>query len=550
MGRKFYACAVFTILTLVALSSATWQGAGAQGGAQLPTLTLTSPVGGFTLPVGVIHAGDRSGRLFVIEQNGLISIVKDGARLSTPFLDITSRTSKGGERGLLGLAFPPDYATKGYFYVNYTNTAGDTVIARYSRNATNPDLADFSSEQVVALIPQPFSNHNGGHMAFGPRDGYLYVATGDGGSGGDPGNRAQNPAQLLGKLLRIDVETGRPYTYTVPQSNPFVGAEGYRPEIWALGLRNPWRFSFDRVTGDLFVGDVGQSEWEEIDFQPGDSEGGENYGWRIMEGQQCFNPVPCDQTGLTLPVWSYSHSGGDCSVTGGFVYRGTTYPRMQGLYFYADYCTARFWALRRVDGAWQSTELLNAPGNISSFGEDEAGELYVAVHNTGQILRLADAGPALPPSATPTPATVKFTQAAYNVNEEAHSATVTLRRDGDTSVELRVDYATSDGTASEKSDYTTARGTVRFAPGEVEKSFTVVLTDDERSEPAQESVNLTLSNLRSSGSLAAPTTVQLLISDADTQTSPPNPIDDSEFFVRQHYADFLNRVPDEGGLAF
>src|SRR5687768_2125245 len=244
-------CALTTVLTLTENFG---PGPARAQTAELPTLALQPFVAGLSAPIGITHAGDGSGRVFIIEQGGRIRVVKDNALLATPFLDIATRVSCCGERGLLGLAFPPGYSTKGYFYVNYTNTAGNTVISRFRRRASNADVADAASEQVVITVAQPFANHNGGHIAFGPVDDQLYVGMGDGGSGGDPGNRAQNPLELLGKMLRIDVETGRPYTYSVAPSNPFVGREGFRPEIWALGLRNPWRFSFDRQTADLFIG--------------------------------------------------------------------------------------------------------------------------------------------------------------------------------------------------------------------------------------------------------------------------------------------------------
>jgi glucose/arabinose dehydrogenase len=514
----------------------------------LPTLALGAPIGGFTSPVGITHAADGSGRIFVVEQGGRIRIVKSGITQSTPFLDISTRISSGGERGLLGLAFAPDYARRGYFYVNYTNPAGNTVISRFRRSASNADAADPASEQIIITIAQPFANHNGGQLAFG-RDGYLYVGMGDGGDGGDPGNRAQNPLELLGKILRIDVETGRPFTYTSPASNPFVNRAGFRPEIWALGVRNPWRFSFDRLTADLFIADVGQGSFEEIDFQPSTSAGGENYGWRIMEGTHCFNPNPCSMAGLTLPVVEYDHSAGNCSVTGGYVYRAPTFPRMQGLYFYGDYCSGRIWQLHRENNAWTTSLLLDTSINISAFGEDEAENLYVASYATGQIFPLVDNGAALPPSPTPSPATVHFQKSGFNSGEESGSNVVTVVRDGDTLPELFVDYATSDGTASERTDYTTARGTLRFAPGETQKMFQVLITNDLKAEGAEQ-FNLTLSNLRGAATLASPSTATFTITDLDNPTNTTNPIDVSDFFVRQHYHDFLNREGDTTGVAF
>jgi len=351
-----------------------------------PQIALKPFASGLSSPVAIVNAGDGSGRLFVLEQDGRIRIVeKDGTVLPVPFLDISDRVSCCGERGLLGLAFPPDYATKGHFYIDYTDTAGNTVVARYLLTS-DQNVADPNSEQIVLTIDQPYANHNGGNLVFGP-DGYLYIGMGDGGSQGDPQNRGQNPSVLLGKLLRIDVETGNPATYTVPASNPFVHTPGYRPEIWAWGLRNPWRFSFDRQTGDLYIGDVGQNLWEEVDFQPAGSPGGQNYGWRIMEGMHCYGATTCDTQGLVLPVAEYNHSLG-CAIVGGFVYRGVQYPEMQGTYFYADYCSGRIWGLRHTEATWESAELYHAPFTVSAFGQDEADELYLADYGGGIIYQV------------------------------------------------------------------------------------------------------------------------------------------------------------------
>jgi glucose/arabinose dehydrogenase len=294
--------------------------------------------------------------------------------------------TSGNEEGLLSVAFPPDYATKKHFYVYYTNNNGDLVIARYG--LLNDNQADPNSEQLVLMISHPdFSNHNGGQLAFGPNDGYLYAGIGDGGSGGDPNNNGQNTAAFLGKILRLDVETGNPNSYTIPSTNPFTQTGIHRGEIWALGVRNPWRFSFDRQTGDLYIGDVGQNIYEEIDFQAAASGGGQNYGWKTMEGAHCFGSTTCDQTGLTLPVAEYTHSDG-CSVTGGFVYRGQTFPELQGIYLYADYCSGKVWGLRFVGGNWQNTQLLSTTHSISTFGEDEAGNLYLTSYGTGEIYQV------------------------------------------------------------------------------------------------------------------------------------------------------------------
>jgi glucose/arabinose dehydrogenase len=351
-------------------------------------LSFDPVVTGLNNPVHVTNAGDR--RLFVVEQSGRIRIVENGQLLSTPFLDISSRISSGGEQGLLSVAFPPGYASKGHFYVNYTDTNGDTVIARY-RLSANANQADPGSEEIVLKIPQPFDNHNGGQLAFGP-DGYLYIGMGDGGSGGDPQNNAQNPASLLGKMLRIDVESGS-RTYTIPRSNPFLAAtdpqDQFRDEIWSLGWRNPWRFSFDRQTGDLFMADVGQNAVEEVNFQSASSTGGENYGWRLFEGNQPYSANPGDSTaGFTFPVATYTHDQGR-SVTGGFVFRGNPSSTLQGIYLYGDFINGRIWGLRRTGTTWENTLLTDTAYGISTFGEDQAGSLYVADYFTGTIYRIS-----------------------------------------------------------------------------------------------------------------------------------------------------------------
>jgi glucose/arabinose dehydrogenase len=317
-----------------------------------PNISLVLTAGGFAQPIGIAHAGDGSGRLFIVEQGGLVKIIKNGTVVATPFLNVSSLLkSSAGEQGLLGIAFPRGYGPgKNYLYTNYTGTQGigDTVIARF-QTTVDPDVADSTSGQTLLTVIQPFANHNGGQLAFGP-DGYLYIGMGDGGSGGDPFNNAQNPLSLLGKVLRIDVES-QSGAYSIPSSNPFAGNAAYRPEIWALGLRNPWRFSFDRGTGDLFIADVGQNLYEEVNAQSAASGGGENYGWNIMEGLHCYATTTCDRTGLTLPVAEYGHSlMGDCSITGGFVYRGGEFPVLQGVYLYGDYCSGRIWGLRRAGG--------------------------------------------------------------------------------------------------------------------------------------------------------------------------------------------------------
>ncbi len=337
---------------------------------------------GFTRPVHLTTAGDGSGRLFVVEQPGKIWIVQDGQVNPTPFLDITDRVgSDAYEQGLLSVAFHPDYPTNGRFFVDYTNKQGDTVISRF-QVSPDPNRADPASEVILLTIAQPYVNHNGGQIAFGP-DGYLYVGMGDGGSANDPQNNAQNLNTLLGKILRLDVDRAEPYG--APETNPFANRPDARPEIWSYGWRNPWRFSFDPATGDMYIGDVGQNRYEEISFEPAGSPGGLNYGWRLMEGLHCFNPPDCNPADLpvVLPIAEYSHDFG-CSVTGGHVYRGSAFPALTGVYFYGDFCSGIIWGLRRqADGGWSQAKLLESGLSISSFGQDEAGEVYVVDHQGG-----------------------------------------------------------------------------------------------------------------------------------------------------------------------
>ena len=363
-----------------------------------PHLVLSSPIGGFDKPIFVTGAGDGSNRLFVVDQVGRIYIVKNGAVLSTPFLDITNRVRYQNGFGLMSLAFPPGYVGKGHFYVYYTNLSGSPEVARF-RITANPDIADPNSQQVVLTVSEQVTvGHIGGHIAFSPRDGYLYLAVGDGepgevGSEGDPSNRAQDPAQRRGKMLRLDVETANPETYAIPASNPFVNRAGYIPEIWALGLRNPWRFSFDRQTGDLFIGDNGQDLYEEVDFQAASSAGGENYGWRIMEANHCYVPSSgCSTTGLTLPILEYVHTNSCGSVIGGYVYRGSNFPGLEGIYLHLDYCTGQISGIYRQNGTWQNTTLLNTnlPYTFASFGEDEQGNIYAVATFNGSIYKILD----------------------------------------------------------------------------------------------------------------------------------------------------------------
>jgi glucose/arabinose dehydrogenase len=345
---------------------------------------------GFSEPVAIENAGDE--RLFVVEKRGAIQILDArGNRLSTPFLDIDPQVSSGSERGLLGLAFHPNYSSNGYFYVNYTNNSGNTVVSRFTRSALNPNQADPASEQIVLIVTQPFSNHNAGDLDFGP-DGYLYIPLGDGGSAGDPGNRSQTRTNLLGKVLRIDVDGGSPYA--IPPDNPFVGDPSYAPEIWALGLRNPWRCSFDPQTGDFWIADVGQDLWEEINVQPASSPGGENYGWRCYEGNVAYNTSGCSAaSAYDFPVFVYPHnfSTGGFSVTGGEVYRGSGNPSLDGRYFFCDYLSGNWWSLRPNGLGGYITDSYGAVLSlVSTFGSDYEGELYVARLTTGEIFKLVE----------------------------------------------------------------------------------------------------------------------------------------------------------------
>lgn len=346
--------------------------------------------GGLTRPLYLTHAFDE--RLFVVEQAGRIRIIENGQLLPEPFLDLRDRVgSSGNEQGLLSLAFHPGYAQAGavgygVFYVNYTDFSGTTTISRFSVDATDPNLADGTSEVILLTVDQPYGNHNGGLLKFGP-DGFLYVGLGDGGSAGDPQDHGQSADTLLGSILRLDVSDAGE-TYNIPQDNPFVNDADRLDEIWAYGVRNPWRFSFDRLTGDLYMGDVGQGQWEEINFQPASSPGGENYGWNIMEGSHCFASATCDETGLVLPVAEYGHNQG-CSVTGGYVYRGADFPEMTGNYFFADYCSGIIWRLY-PDGSsgWDMALVLESDIALTSFGEDMNGEIYALDRGNGAVFRL------------------------------------------------------------------------------------------------------------------------------------------------------------------
>lgn len=384
----------FGPVTLSLILAAAASGCGSQFESETPDppsgtvpVRLQEIASGLAFPLYLTSPPGDTERLFILERAGTIRIVKAGALLPTPFLDISGQVSTSGEQGLLGLAFTPDYASSGRFVIHYTDPAGNTVVSRF-RVSGDPDLADATSEEVLLRAEQPFSNHNGGQIAFGP-DGLLYIGLGDGGGSNDPGGRGQSLADLLGSILRIDA-TGDA-TSIVPPDNPFVGMAEARPEIWSYGLRNPWRFSFDPATGDLYIADVGQNAWEEVNVALA-SEGTDraaNYGWNRMEGRHCFQATSCDQTGLVLPVFEYDHGSG-CSITGGYVYRGAAIPAIQGHYFYSDYCAGWVRSFRLAGTSVEAGTdwpTLRPGGQVVSLGQDAAGELYLLIAE-GRVFKI------------------------------------------------------------------------------------------------------------------------------------------------------------------
>jgi glucose/arabinose dehydrogenase len=386
------------IVVLLLLSVSMWS-VSAQ---DVPTTLSAAPDGtayqlveiasGLQNPLYATSAGDGSGRLFVLEQPGVIRVIQDGQLSDIPFLDLSSIVNREvlssySERGLLGLTFHPNFAENGLFFVHYSDRDGNTVIARYSVMADDPTLGDFNSAEIIFTHQQPFPNHNGGQIDFGP-DGNLYIGLGDGGAQGDPLENGQNPSTLLAKILRINVDGEAPYS--IPEDNPATTISAdFAPEVWAIGLRNPYRFSFDAATGDLYIADVGQNQWEEINFQPADSAGGENYGWNIYEATHPYSDQS-DAQGMTMPVAEYDHSQG-CSVTGGYVYRGQALPELQGAYFYGDWCSGKIWATYRDEAnTWQTAEFMDTEFQISGFGEDDQGELYIIDYG-GRVFQLTAA---------------------------------------------------------------------------------------------------------------------------------------------------------------
>ncbi len=466
---------------------------------------------GLGTPVAITHAGDD--RLFVTDRAGRILLVRGNQVAPQPFLDIRGRVRAGGEQGLLSVAFHPSYTANGRLFVNYTDIQGRTVIARFDVSG-DPDRADVGSERILLRIDQPFDNHNGGQLQFGP-DGYLYVGMGDGGSANDPQCLAQRNDSLLGKLLRLDVDqsTSQAPFYGIPPDNPFL-ASPLPDEVWATGLRNPWRFSFDRETGDLFLADVGQNEIEEIDFVAAGSPGGLNLGWKVMEGTRCFGAggcpsatPPCNDPSLTLPILEYDHSQG-CSVTGGYVYRGSQVTELSGRYVYGDFCSRTIWTARRQAGSWRADELLTAPGPITTFGEDAQGELYLATQR-GDLFRFAGT-----PAVT---STVRWTTAAITVLESDGLAAVRAERIDGTAGEVSVGFETASVTATSPADYLDTQGRLTWADGEAgPKTALIQLVDDAAFEPDE--LFLVRFTSPAGVTLGTPSTVDVVVQDDD----PPN----------------------------
>jgi glucose/arabinose dehydrogenase len=352
------------------------------------SISLQKVVGGLKSPTQITNANDGTNRLFVVEQRGTIRVIKDGVLQSGYFMDIRSKVADGGERGLLGLAFHPNFKTNHRLFVYYTRNGGDIVVSRFTTNASNTNVNESSARPLLLIEHSAATNHNGGAMAFGP-SGYLFIGVGDGGGAGDPGNDAQQKSKnFLGKILRINVNgsgAGKFDRYSIPRSNPFAGSKPGLGEIWAYGLRNPWRISFDSANGRLFIADVGQRRYEEVNREGSGATGGRNYGWNAMEGKHCYTASKCPKSGDTLPIAEYSHSGGNCSITGGYVYRGPTQTALVGQYVFADYCSGRIWTL--PSGGTAKTQRADTSQHITSFGESESGELY-AVAASGNVYQV------------------------------------------------------------------------------------------------------------------------------------------------------------------
>ena len=466
---------------------------------------LTPVLSGLSQPVFVTHAGEGSNRLFIVEKTGRIKVRQPGASTATTFLNISTKVAGGSEQGLLGLAFHPGYASNRRFFVNYTRRSdGATIVAEYTANATNPNLAN-TTERVLLTIAQPFANHNGGMIAFGPSgfpSGFLYIGMGDGGSANDPGDRAQNINSLLGKMLRIDVDhTQGALPYAIPDGNPFAGAVPGRDEIFALGFRNPWRFSFDRRTGEIWCGDVGQNAWEEIDIV---TRGG-NYGWRVFEGTHCTNldPDKCDDTGFIAPVYEYPHIGDRCSVTGGYVYRGRKASFLDGAYIFADFCSGELFQLRNgVFKGWGDLGL-----SPSSFGEDEAGELYVT-SLSGDVKKIEAVGLRI--------SNVRLREG----NDGTKSAVFSVTLNRTLTQTVRFNYRTEDRSATAGSDYVAQSGTLSIGPEHTIRNISVTLRSDTLAEN-DETFAVRLSNV-SGADLLKGTGVCTILNDDSIGAAPRN----------------------------
>jgi glucose/arabinose dehydrogenase len=517
--RRRAAPAVLTLVIPLSLAAAAPAAAGL---GEPPLLALVPIATGLVRPISVTHAGDE--RLFIILKDGRI-VIHDGSQvLPEPFLDIRGLVrSNSLEQGLFSVAFHPGYPVVPYFYVDYTDLAGDTVVARYETDPADPDRALPDSALTVLAVDQPDPIHNGGQLQFGP-DGYLYIGMGDGGPANDPQCQAQRGESLLGKLLRIDVDGGTAQQpYAIPPDNPFAGPGDPLDEIWALGLRNPWRFSFDRETGDLFLGDVGQASREEIDLQPAGAGGGRNYGWKRMEGNLCLDdtsacpPVPaCGSPALTAPIFDYAHEEGRCAVIGGYVYRGTAIPELAGSYLYGDICTGELWVADLDGAAWRSRLLPINVSLLTSFGEDAAGELVLTSFDGG-VYRLTGVP-------VPDAGAFELAQGAYETAEGAGALAVTVRRTGGDEGLVSVGFAAEPGTAAAGEDFEAVSGTLVWADGEVaEKSFTVKLIDDGAIEP-DETFLVRLADPAGGAILGFPAAATVTILDDDL---PPGPCVDS-----------------------
>jgi len=484
----------------------------------LPEIALEEVIGGLQELVYLTHAGDD--RLFLVARDGRVMILEGGNLRATPFLDISGRVrTTGVEQGLTSIAFHPNYSSNGFFYVHYVQSNGDTVLARY-RVTNDPNIADAGSEARMLVITQPFSNHNGGQLQFGP-DGFLYLSTGDGGAGFDPQCRAQADDSPLGKLLRLDVDqnvNSAPF-YGIPPDNPFVGPGNPPDEFWATGLRNPWRFSFDRANGDFYLGDVGQNQREEINFQPAGAGAAAIYGWKMLEGTVCLgssdgcsSPLPaCSSSVYTPPILELQHPQ-HCSIIGGYVYRGTEIPGLQGRYLYGDFCSGTLRAARRQSGSWTLEILTPTLPGQRSFGEGRDGEIYLLTSTTVHRLILAGGGA--------DPGIIELTAETLEVSEGAGQVILRGRRVGGTDGAVSVTFATADGTAQFDRDYVMTTGSLTWGDGRTgERTITVPLVDDLGVEPDR-SFTVSLSAPTGGAELGSPTTATITILDDDVLPPP------------------------------